>query len=115
MDALISADRAKRGLVPRDVSDDEIRDRCLYAMVNEAAKILDEGIAARPVDVDAIWLHGYGFPAHRGGLLFWADQVGLPVIAKAIDGYHARFGGSHWELSPLLRRLAQEGRGFRDL
>jgi 3-hydroxyacyl-CoA dehydrogenase len=115
VDALISADRAKRGLVPRVVSDDEIRDRCLYAMVNEAAKILDEGIAARPVDVDAIWLHGYGFPAHRGGLLFWADQVGLPVIAEAIDGYHARFGGSHWELSPLLRRLVQEGRSFRDL
>lgn len=115
VEALIAEDRAQRGLTPRPVSDDEIRDRCLYAMVNEAAKILEEGIAARPVDIDAIWLHGYGFPAHRGGLLFWADQVGLPVIAKAIEGYHATLGGAHWALSPLLRRLADEGRGFCDL
>ncbi len=113
--ALIAEDRAKRGLTPRAVSDDEIRDRCLYVMVNEAAKILEEGIAARAVDIDAIWLHGYRFPAHRGGLLFWADHVGLPVIAQAIQGYHATLGGHPWELSPLLRRLADEGRGFHSL
>src|SRR4051794_19495332 len=77
VDALISAFRAENGIKTRAITDQEILDRTLVVMVNEGAKILEEGIAARAVDVDAIWVHGYGFPAFRGGPMFWADQIGL--------------------------------------
>lgn len=108
--AVIEEDRRRRGITPRPVSDEEVRERCLYVMVNEAAKILEEGIAARPVDIDAIWLHGYGFPSWRGGLLFWADQEGLARIAETIQRYHRDIGGPQWRPSALLLQCAAEGR-----
>jgi len=115
VEALVEEHRHARGITPRPVSDQEIQERCLYAMVNEGARILEEGIAARPLDIDMIWIHGYGFPAYRGGPMFWADQVGLPGILEAVRGFHDRLGGTHWRPAPLLERLAAEGRGFRDL
>jgi 3-hydroxyacyl-CoA dehydrogenase len=81
-------------------------------MVNEAAKILEEGIAARPVDIDAIWVHGYGFPSWRGGLLFWANQEGLGKIAEAVLRYHRDIGGPQWRPSALLLQCAAEGRAL---
>ncbi|CBS90387.1 3-hydroxyacyl-CoA dehydrogenase NAD-binding domain-containing protein [Azospirillum lipoferum] len=107
--AVIEEDRRNRGIAPRAVSDEEVRERCLYVMVNEAAKILEEGIAARPVDIDAIWLHGYGFPSWRGGLLFWADREGLGKIAASVQRYHRDIGGPQWRPSALLLQRAADG------
>ena len=103
---------AGRGIEPRAVSDQEVLERCLYPMVNEGAKILDEGMAARPGDIDVVWVKGYGWPLYTGGPMFWADSVGLGRVAESIRGWRRRLGGSHWELSPRLERLAAEGSTF---
>ena len=97
-----------RGVEQREITDQEVLERCLYPMVNEGAKILDEGIAIRGSDIDVVWVNGYGWPVYRGGPMFWADSVGLAEIADKVAGYHDSLGGRHWELSPLLRRLADE-------
>jgi 3-hydroxyacyl-CoA dehydrogenase len=115
VDKLIADFRAEQGITPREVSDQEILERCLYVMVNEGAKILEEGIAARTLDIDVTWIYGYGFPSYRGGPMFWADQVGLKTIYEAVKGYHERLGGKQWEPAPLLERLAREGKKFGDL
>ena len=112
---LIEDFRRAQGIAPRTIDDQEILERCLYVMINEAARILEEGIADRPLDIDVIWIHGYGFPAYRGGPLFWADQVGLDTILAAVRGYHERLGGESWRPAPLLERLVREGRCFGDL
>jgi 3-hydroxyacyl-CoA dehydrogenase len=98
-----------KGIEQREVSDQEVLERCLYPMVNEGAKILDEGIAIRGSDIDVVWVNGYGWPVYRGGPMHWADSVGLAEIVESIRGYGAQLGGGHWELSPLLERLAAEG------
>jgi 3-hydroxyacyl-CoA dehydrogenase len=98
-----------RGHEQREVTDDEVLERCLLPMVNEGAKILDEGIALRGSDIDVIWVNGYGWPVYRGGPMYWADSLGLDEVAETIRGYGERLGGSHWELSPLIERLAGEG------
>ncbi|WP_185984370.1 3-hydroxyacyl-CoA dehydrogenase NAD-binding domain-containing protein [Aureimonas mangrovi] len=115
IDALIEGWRREKGINPRRIEAQEIVERCLYAMVNEGARILEEGIAARPGDIDVIWVHGYGFPAWRGGPMFWADEVGLPAIVAALDDYSKQPGGEALAPAPLLRRLAGEGKGFADL
>ena len=84
-------------------------ERLLYPMVNEGAKILDEKMAIRGSDIDVVWVHGYGWPAYRGGPMFWADSVGLADVVDGIRAYGERLGGTHWELSPLLERLAADG------
>ena len=93
----------------RDVTDQEVLERLLYPMVNEGAKILDEKIAIRGSDVDVVWVHGYGWPVYRGGPMYWADSVGLPDVVAKVREYGERLGGRHWELSPLLERLAADG------
>ena len=98
-----------KGIEQREVTDQEVMERLLYPMVNEGAKILDEGIAIRGSDIDVVWVNGYGWPLYRGGPMYWADQVGLAEIAGKITGYGESLGGRHWELSPLLARLADEG------
>lgn len=98
-----------KGIEQREVSDQEVLERCLYPMVNEGAKILEEGIAIRGSDIDVTWVNGYGWPVYRGGPMHWADSVGLAEIVEKIEGYSASLGGRHWELSPLLARLAEEG------
>lgn len=103
---------AGRGIESRAVSNQAVLERCLYPMVNEGAKILDEGVAARPGDIDVVWVKGYGWPLHTGGPMFWADAVGLDRVAESIRDWHGRLGGSHWELSPRLERLAAEGSAF---
>lgn len=111
----IEAYRLERGVAPRAVDEQEILERCLYVMVNEGAKILEEGIAARALDVDIIWIYGYGFPAYRGGPMFWADQIGLSKVLDAVKGYQATLGGAQWRPAPLLERLVAEGKSFADL
>jgi 3-hydroxyacyl-CoA dehydrogenase len=98
-----------KGIEQREVSDQEVLERCLYPMINEGAKILDEGIAIRGSDIDVIWVNGYGWPVYRGGPMHWADSVGLGEIVDKIKAYSETLGGRHWELSPLLERLAGEG------
>ena len=102
---------ATQGVVRRAVSDDEIRDRCLLAMVNEGAKILDEGIAQRASDIDTVWINGYGWPPYRGGPMFWADHVGLGVVLDKLRALEAAHGAV-FRPSPLIERLVAAGHGF---
>jgi 3-hydroxyacyl-CoA dehydrogenase len=98
-----------KGIEQREVTDQEVLERLLYPMVNEGAKILDEGIAIRGSDIDVVWVNGYGWPVYRGGPMYWADSVGLAEIVDKIKHYGETLGGNHWNLSPLLERLATEG------
>ncbi len=112
VDALLAEHRNERGLTVREIRDQEILERCLFAMVNEAAKILEEGAAARPGDIDIIWTAGFGWPAYLGGPLFWADQIGLPTVREALEKYSEIVGEEYFRPAGLIVRLADEGRGF---
>lgn len=112
IEQLIVEHSRERGIERRQIKDEEIVERCVYSMINEAAKILAESVAARPVDIDMVWLHGYGFPRWRGGPLFYADQVGLRDVLDAVVGYRERFGPDLWTPAPLLEELARAGKGF---
>lgn len=109
---IIREEAARAGVAPRELAPDEIVARCIYAMVNEGARILAEGIALRPGDMDQVWIHGYGFPVYRGGPMFHADTVGLAEVAGKIAEYRARYGAEYWPHAPLLERLAAAGKGF---
>lgn len=113
VDDLIVAVAKEQGIARRSIGDEEIVQRCLHPLVNEGARILDDGIALRAGDIDIVWLNGYAFPAWRGGPMHWADTVGLSGIVVTIE----RFGRDHdfWEPARLLVRLAREGRHFADL
>ncbi len=111
---LIEAERAELGLTPRDFSHEEIQRRYMCAMVNEAAKVVDEGIARRPLDVDMVLLFGYGFPRHWGGPMKWADMQGLDSILADIKRY-AEEDDFFWQPSDLLTRLVAAGKSFDDL
>jgi 3-hydroxyacyl-CoA dehydrogenase len=100
------------GVERRAISDEEIVERLVYALVNEGAKILEEGIALRASDIDMVYLSGYGFPLYRGGPMFHADTVGLPKVLAAIEGYARGYHGEAWAPAPLLQRLAAEDKGF---
>jgi 3-hydroxyacyl-CoA dehydrogenase len=100
------------GVERRRVSDQEIVERLVYSMVNEAAYILEEGIAQRASDVDMVYLTGYGFPLHRGGPMFYADTVGLPNVVAAMEKYARGRHGEFWKPAPLLAKLAAEGKTF---
>lgn len=115
VDELIAGFRKEQGIEPRDITDQEILERCMYVMVNEGAKILEEGVAARPLDIDIVWIYGYGFPAYRGGPMFWADQVGVKTIYETVKRFHDTVGGDQWKPSALLAKLASENRKFGDL
>jgi 3-hydroxyacyl-CoA dehydrogenase len=99
----------------RVVTDDEILERTTYPMINEGARILDEGIAARPGDIDVVWLNGYGWPVYRGGPMYWADHVGLNHIADRLAFYAKETADPSLEPAPLLVRLAAEGKRFGTL
>lgn len=104
---------ATAGIPQRNISPEEILDRCLYALVNEGARILEEGIALRAVDIDIIYLNGYGFPAYRGGPMWYADTVGLKKVYDRIREFHQQHG-SLWEPAPLLKHLVATGKTFAD-
>jgi 3-hydroxyacyl-CoA dehydrogenase len=104
---------AETGIPQREISPEEIVDRCILALVNEGARILEEGIALRGVDIDIIYVNGYGFPAYRGGPMWYADAAGLNKVLERISEFH-RQHGQLWEPAPLLSRLAQEGSTFAE-
>jgi 3-hydroxyacyl-CoA dehydrogenase len=108
--AILRATAARLGVPQREHSDEEILERCLYPLINEGIRIVEEGVALRAGDVDVVWTAGYGFPRYRGGPLFYADLVGLAAVHAGIEKYRAIFGPMHWQPAPLLERLARAGR-----
>ncbi len=113
VEAIIKEVSADLGIERRAVDDEEILSRCIYPLINEGANVLDEGIALRAGDIDIVWLNGYGFPAHRGGPMHYADRVGIETIHRGVRRYHA-LHGAWWEPSPLLERMAKEGTTFAE-
>jgi 3-hydroxyacyl-CoA dehydrogenase len=114
VDRIIDTYRREIGVTPRPIGDEEIVERCIYALVNEGAHILEEGIALRASDIDMVYLTGYGFPPYRGGPMFYADNVGLPKVLAAIERFQAGYQGSQWKPAPLLTRLARDGKRFNE-
>ncbi len=110
---LVRKSAAEAGIKQRQISAEEIVDRCIYALVNEGARILEEGYALRAVDIDIIYLNGYGFPAYRGGPMWYADTIGLKKVYERISEFH-RQHGELWTPAPLLKQLAEQGKGFQD-
>jgi len=111
----ILKDTARRlDVSQRSHSAEEIVERCLYPLINEGIRILEEGIALRAADVDVVWCAGYGFPRYRGGPMFYADTIGLKTVHDGMLKYRELFGPMHWQPSPLLARLASEGRSLAD-
>jgi 3-hydroxyacyl-CoA dehydrogenase len=103
--------RGRAGVTPREISDQEIVERTLYTMVNEGAKILEEGMAQRASDIDVVWVYGYGWPVYRGGPMFWADTEGLPKIVEGLRRQEERMG-SDFSFSRLLLDKAERGEKF---
>lgn len=114
VDKVVDEVRAELGIKPRKISNQEIVERCVYALVNEGAQILDEGIAQRASDIDMVYLTGYGFPVFRGGPMHYAEEVGLPNVVRAMQAFtedrHTQPG--FWEPAALLAKRAEEGKGF---
>ena len=104
----------RQGVKRKAATDQEILERTLYPMINEGAKILEEGKAIRASDIDIVWINGYGWPVYRGGPMFWADTIGLPKVLERLRAYEAEYGEA-FKPSALLERLAAEGKGFKDL
>jgi len=115
VEELIVAHSKEAGIERRKISDDEIVERCIYALVNEGARILEEGIAQSASDIDVVYLAGYGFPPFRGGPMFYADTVGLWNVLRAIERFDRRDPGGSWKPAPLLQRLAAEGKTFNSM
>jgi 3-hydroxyacyl-CoA dehydrogenase len=109
-DIIVKASK-EAGIERRPVSDQEILERCMYALINEGAKILEEGIALRASDIDIVYIYGYGFPRFRGGPMFYADLVGLDKVYESVKRFHEQHGDS-WKPAALLERLAREGGKF---
>ncbi|TPI11431.1 3-hydroxyacyl-CoA dehydrogenase [Mesorhizobium sp. B4-1-3] len=109
VEALIRAKAAELGIARREIGADEIIERTLYPLVNEGAKILDEGIAARASDIDVVWVNGYGFPIGKGGPMFWAGLEGAGKIVERLEHWHGRTGWAIFEPAPVLKRFAETG------
>ena len=110
---LIEQVAAEQGLKRRAITEEEIIERTQYALINEGAKILEEGIALRAVDIDIIYINGYGYPAWRGGPMWYGNTVGLKKVYERVNQFHEEHG-ELWEPAPLLKRLAEEGKTFAD-
>jgi len=111
---IIKETAAELGIPQRsDFTDDEILKRLLFASVNEACKLLEEGVALRASDIDVMWLHGFGFPRYRGGLMYWADTIGVREVYNQIASWHQRYG-DRWRPAELLRQLAESGTPLRE-
>ncbi len=115
VDALIAEESARLGIARRDFEDEEIIARCVLPLVNEGARIIEEGIARGAADIDVVYCNGYGFPRRRGGPMFHADTIGLKEVAARIAHFREALDPRHWPLSPLIERLAADGRSFADL
>ena len=113
VEQLIEEVSKNAGITRREIPQEDMLKRMIYAMVNEAAKILDEGIAQRAAAIDVIWVYGYGWPTYRGGLTYYADQIGLTSIVEDLERFSKEYD-PELEPAPLLRELAQEGKSFRE-
>ena len=112
VEAMIRNEADALGILSRRFSDDEIVERVIYPLINEGALILEEGIAQRPGDIDIVYLYGYGFPAHRGGPMFYANTVGLDQVYRRICDFRDKLRAEDWQPAPLLRELAENGGTF---
>jgi 3-hydroxyacyl-CoA dehydrogenase len=114
VDKVIEESRKEMGVMPRKISDQEIVQRCVFALVNEGARILEEGIAQRASDIDLVYLMGYGFPIHRGGPMLYADMTGLMNVVRYMEGFarNPYTDKTFWKPAPLLAKLAAEGKAF---
>ena len=114
VEAMIKAEAAKIGIEQRDISDEEILQRCFYPLINEGARILKEGIAQRPSDIDVVYVFGYAFPVAKGGPMYYADQIGLKQVYDKICEFRDRDGEQYWQPAPLLKQLAEAGKTFAE-
>ncbi len=114
VEAMIKAEAAKIGIEQRDISDEEILQRCFYPLINEGARILEEGIAQRPSDIDVVYVFGYAFPVAKGGPMYYADQIGLKQVYDKICEFRDRDGEQYWQPAPLLKQLAEAGKTFAE-
>ncbi len=112
VDALIEREAASLGVIRRSFTGEEIVNRCIFALINEGARLLEEGVALAAADIDAIWCNGYGFPRLRGGPMFHADTIGLAAVLAGVEHFAGLYGAKDWAASPLLRTLAGNGQGF---
>ena len=112
--AMIAANRQTQGITPRQIADEEIVQRLVFSLVNEAAHILEEGIATKASDIDVVYIFGYGFPVHRGGPLCYANEVGLFNVVAAMQRFanNPLDDAAFWQPAPLLQRLVAEGKSF---
>jgi len=111
VEAIIREFAAAKGVAQRTVPDEEILERCIYPMINEGAKILDEGKAQRASDIDIVWINGYGWPVYRGGPMFYADTIGPKIVLDRMRAFEAQHGAD-FKPAALLERLVAEGKGF---
>ncbi|MEC8429341.1 MAG: 3-hydroxyacyl-CoA dehydrogenase family protein, partial [Pseudomonadota bacterium] len=108
----------EHGIAQRQISDEEILERTIYMLINEGAQVLDDGISYRSSDIDTVYCNGYGFPAHRGGPMQYADEIGLQTVVDALNKYRSQLGeyGEEWfKPAPLLEKLAAEGKTFKEM
>ena len=115
VEELIQEFSQKKGVTRREFSDDEILQRAIYPMINEGAKILEEGMSSRPSDIDVVWVNGYGWPMYRGGPMHFADSIGLPDVLATLKEFQERDGDDFWQPAPLIEKLVGEGKDFKDL
>jgi 3-hydroxyacyl-CoA dehydrogenase len=111
VESIIRDFAAAKGVAQRKVSDQEILERSIYPMINEGAKILEQGKAQRASDIDIVWIYGYGWPVYRGGPMFYADTVGLKTVLERMQAYESQLG-SEFKPAPLLEKLVAEGGAF---
>jgi 3-hydroxyacyl-CoA dehydrogenase len=109
VEAMIRAEADELGIEQRSFSDEEIVERVIYPLINEGARVLDEGIAQRPGDIDIVYIYGYGFPAHRGGPMFYGSSVGMDQVYRRVCEFRDSLRADDWEPAPLLKKLAAGG------
>ena len=114
VEKLFAEEAAKAGIAPRAHDDAEIRDRLVFALINRGAHLLEEGVALRPGDIDIVYVYGYGFPPHRGGPMWFGDQVGLPKVLDKMKQFQAQMG-DQFKPAALLEKLVSEGKRFADV
>jgi 3-hydroxyacyl-CoA dehydrogenase len=112
--AILKARAQKLGVPQQTHSEQEILERCLYPLLNEGFRILEEGVAQRASDIDVVWAAGYGFPRYRGGPMFYAETIGLPALLEGMERYSKRFGPMHWQPAKLLLQLVDQRRSIAD-
>jgi len=112
VEAMIKEESTAAGIEQRDVADEEIVQMAIFAAINEGARVLEEGIAYRPCDIDMIWINGYGFPSYRGGPMFYADLIGVDKVHAAVESYRQKYGDTNWKYSRLLENIAKAGGKF---